>query len=148
MKNTIKLLLCMLTVVGFMYGLAHADSINFKTPRGSDGSQAFPQYAGAKYTVLSTTELLVSSQPLVIYGVLMSTGAFDTFVVIRDTDVTNGNGTQVVPRIMYQNNSSTSAYSDPGRFNYPIRLNKGATGQIGGVAGKGEQATILYMDNE
>ena len=124
---------------------AASQSRTVLAPYTQKGEQAFPEYSGCDYVhTAGTTEVLLSSGPLVLYGVYMSTGAVTSFVTIRDSNTLTGNGTAVLDRIPY----ATTLQLQREILPFPIRFYTGATMIIGGTAAIGETATACYRKQQ
>lgn len=118
-------------------------------PYTQKGEQANPLYSGADYLrVTGTNETLVSSGPVVVYGVYLTTGALADYGILRDTDTCNGAGTIALDKIQFTTSTvGGSGFGYGGNLPFPIRLNGGATFQLNTVTA-GQSATVLYLKQQ
>ena len=148
MKKIHNLLLLMLSVSSFGVGsVAYAaDTRTIKTPYNQKGEQAHPLYSGCDYKrVTAAVETLISSGPIVLYGVYLTTGAATQFVTIRDAQIVDGTGSVALDRIPF----ATTAQQERNILPFPVRLSNGGTITLGGstLAG-GDAATACYLKQQ
>lgn len=141
MKNTrIVFLASLLALV--LPVLSYGDVLEtIKANPTQTGEQAYPWNAGGSYArVVTSNEILISSGPTLLLGVVMSTGAVTSYVTFRDTDATNGSGTTVIERLQFQ--VQMSSYPSP-YIQFPLRFPKGLTAQVFNIDLE-ESVTIIY----